>query len=189
MWAGVADCHDPLPLCCRDPRSPLPHSDQTLLTFLVYFPEVLEAEATHAVGKLWNTVLQGVGYFPNQTIYFAAFWEAVFKKKKKAFSASAPQAQMVSRLSETLATFAIFQLAACLNFPWYCSPQALGCHVCSDRAVMKSTFLPRGQPELPSVCSQHLISRLPRGMSQRSWKFRNFSEGPGLQVVLFRGYF
>lgn len=45
---------------------------------------------------------------------------------------------------------AILQLAACLNFLQYCSPQALGFHICSEGAVKKSTFL--------IIAPQHVFS-------------------------------
>ena len=123
------------------------------------------------------------------------------KKPHKSVSASVPQAQRdgIRVVGNTdcfcrgkgsihTLTEANFQLAACLNFPQSCSSQALGCYICSEMAVMKSTFLPRERPELPSMCSQHLISRLPGGASQRSC-LRNFFERAGLQLVLFRWYF
>lgn len=183
---GVSDCCDPLPLCCRDARSPLPHSDQTLVTFLVSFPKSWRQRQPMLRGNFVMLFCKELGTCQIRPYILQLSGELCLKKKKKAiFNQCPPSTErwypgcwkywlLLQRQRQYTHLISNNLLACCLfKLPQYCCPQALGHRVCSERAVMKPTFLPRTWSELPSMYSQHPVSRLPKGTSQRSC-LRNF---------------
>lgn len=203
VWDGISDYCDHLALCCRDARSLLP----TLGPDTCDIPNLLPIShiGNPCCGETLkccfarNWVLSKSGH-----TFCSPLGSCVKKTNKQTnqpFSTSVLQAQRdaiqvvrdtvgfcrgkgsIHTLSQAISACCLFKLS-----PVLLSPQALGRNICSERAVMKSTLLPRARPELPSVCSQHPICSLPRE-ENRSSCLRNLFERAGLQLVLFRGYF
>lgn len=131
---------------------------------------MLEAEATHDVGKPWNAILWGAGLLSKSVHIFYSLLRSCLKTKFKIsiFSYCPPSTErwcpscqkhwlLLLKQGQCMHLFlsnvpACVNIAdACLISPQYYSPQALGHHICSERAAVKSSFLSRAQPEVP-VC-------------------------------------